>query len=58
MTVFTELKVFFQTVDLFDELTVTVTDGSGCTVRCDSMELPEKNTLTMAYSAFCEVAGT
>ena len=29
------IESIFQTVDLFDELTVTVSDVNGCTVRCD-----------------------
>jgi 4-diphosphocytidyl-2-C-methyl-D-erythritol kinase len=52
------IESIFQTVELFDELIVTVTSGKGCSVKCDSIELPENNTLTMAYSAFCELAGT
>lgn len=51
-----DIESVFQTVDLYDELTVTVKSESGCTVKCDSMELDPKNTLTMAYQAFCETA--
>ena len=51
------IESIFQTVDLFDELTLTETAEKGCFVHCSSMRLPEKNTLTKAYNAFCEVAG-
>ena len=50
------IESIFQTVDLFDELTVTVTDSNLCEVICPSMLLPKKNTLTAAYEAFCEIA--
>ena len=49
------IESIFQTVDLYDELTLTTTEKKGCTVHCSSMELPENNTLTKAYNAFCEV---
>ena len=52
------IESIFQTVDLYDELTLTVSPQKGCTVHCSSMKLPENNTLTKAYNAFCEVAGT
>ena len=51
------IESIFQTVELFDELTVTATEKKGCEVLCPSMELPQKNTLTAAYEAFCEIAG-
>ncbi len=49
------IESIFQTVDLFDELTLTVTAEKGCFVHCSDMELPENNTLTKAYNAFCKV---
>ncbi|BDC92988.1 4-(cytidine 5'-diphospho)-2-C-methyl-D-erythritol kinase [Treponema bryantii] len=49
------IESIFQTVDLFDELTLTVTAEEGCFVHCSDMELPENNTLTKAYNAFCKV---
>lgn len=52
---FHNLESIFQTVGLYDELIVTLKNGTGCQVVCDSMDLPEKNTLSMAYDAFCEV---
>ncbi len=54
---FHDIEGIFQTVDLFDELTLTVSAEKGCFVHCNSMNLPENNTLTKAYNAFCEVAG-
>ena len=50
------IESIFQTVDLFDELTVTAVEKPGCEVFCSSMQLPQKNTLTAAYEAFCEIA--
>lgn len=49
------IESIFQTVDLYDELTLTTTDEKGCVVHCSDMELPENNTLTKAYNAFCKV---
>ena len=49
------IESIFQTVDLYDELTLTTTDEKGCFVHCSSMKLPENNTLTKAYNAFCKV---
>ena len=51
------IESIFQTVDLYDELTLTETPQKGCFVHCSSMKLPENNTLTKAYNAFCKVAG-
>ncbi len=51
------IESIFQTVDLFDELIVEETDTKVCEVICDSMQLPQKNTLTEAYKAFCQTAG-
>ena len=52
---FNGIESIFQTVDLFDELTLTVTAEKGCFVHCSDMELTENNTLTKAYNAFCKV---
>lgn len=49
------IESIFQTVDLYDELTLMTTDEKGCVVHCSDMELPENNTLTKAYNAFCKV---
>ena len=54
---FHNIESIFQTIDLYDELIVTPTDSIGCLVECDSMELPENNTLVNAYQAFCAVTG-
>ena len=54
---FHPIESIFQTIDLYDELIVSENETGGCVVSCDSMELPEKNTLTLAYNAFCEIAG-
>ena len=49
------IESIFQTVDLYDEVTLTTTAENGCFVHCSSMKLPENNTLTKAYNAFCKV---
>lgn len=57
---FHNIESIFQTIDLYDELEITVVDScsdqkNNCFVYCDSIILPKKNTLTLAYDAFCEV---
>ena len=54
---FHDIESIFQTIDLFDELIVTPTSTRGCIVQCDSMQLPENNTLVSAYEAFCQITG-
>lgn len=54
---FHDIESIFQTVDLYDELIVTFSEEKGCSVTCDVMELPQKNTLTVSYQAFCEITG-
>ena len=54
---FHNLESIFQTVSLADKLTVSEFSGSGCTVTCEDMELPENNTISNAYKAFCSVTG-
>ena len=51
------IESIFQTIDLFDELEVSVTEENGCFVECPSLKLPLQNTLTKAYDAFCSIAG-
>lgn len=51
---FHPIESIFQTVNLFDELIVTEKESDGCEVECSSLKLPAKNTITMAYQAFCE----
>jgi len=54
---FHNIESIFQTIDLYDELIVRKQEEKVCTVLCDSMTLPEQNTLTLAYKAFCKVTG-
>ncbi len=54
---FHNIESIFQTIDLFDELKVKVSEEKNCIVKCDSIELPQKNKLTLAYQAFCEKVG-
>ena len=49
------IESIFQTIDLFDELEVSVIEENGCFVECHSLELPLQNTLTKAYDAFCSI---
>ena len=51
------LESIFQTIDLYDVLTVEKNNSSVCTVICKDMKLPEKNTLTNAYDAFFQITG-
>ena len=51
------IESIFQTIDLFDELEVSVIEERGCFVECPSLKLPLQNTLTKAYDAFCSIAG-
>ena len=51
------IESIFQTVDLYDDLEVTLSESTGCFVECNSLKLPLQNTLTNAYDAFCSVAG-
>ena len=51
------IESIFQTIDLFDDLEVSVTEEKACFVECNSLELPLQNTLTKAYDAFCSIAG-
>jgi 4-diphosphocytidyl-2C-methyl-D-erythritol kinase len=55
---FHDIESIFQTVSLADQLNVSRTEQDCvCTVSCDSMRLPEKNTITSSYEAFCSVTG-
>ncbi|HBD68362.1 MAG TPA: 4-(cytidine 5'-diphospho)-2-C-methyl-D-erythritol kinase [Treponema sp.] len=52
------IESIFTTVNLFDELQVSLVKGKGsCTVSCQGMELPAQNTITAAYKAFCVLTG-
>lgn len=53
-----ELHSIFTTVGLFDEICVSKTDEKNtCIVESFGMELPEQNTITAAYKAFCVLTG-
>ena len=55
---FHNIESIFQTVSLFDELTVCLEKGyNTCAVECQEMTLPESNTITSAYSAFYSLTG-
>lgn len=55
---FHEIESIFQTVTLADQLNVSVTEKKGiCSVFCGDMILPEDNTITSSYEAFCSVVG-
>ena len=55
---FHPIRSIFTTVNLCDELEVQVlSEKNTCLVRCEGMELPEENTLTKAYKAFCVLTG-
>ena len=55
---FHSIESIFQTVGLYDELTVKLIDGFGrCEVSCADIVLPKKNTIESAYKAFSEVCG-
>jgi len=49
------IESIFQTVDLSDELVIKRSEKKGCFVTCDSMQLPEINTITAAYKALGQV---
>lgn len=53
-----DIQSVFQTVRLFDEITVSLThEKNTCVVECDALQLPEENTFTVAYKAFCVLTG-
>lgn len=55
---FHSIESIFQTIGLYDELTVKLIDGFGrCEVSCADIVLPKKNTIESAYKAFSEVYG-
>ena len=53
---FHDLRMVMQSVDLHDDVTVTLTDGKGITCRVDGAALPcdERNLAVKAARAFCE----
>ena len=55
---FHAVESIFQTVTLYDELTVSIAEGKNkCIVFCNTMELPEDNTIVSSYKAFRDVTG-
>ena len=54
-----ELRMVMQTVSLCDDVTVTLTDGTGVVCRVAGAELPcdERNLAVKAANAFCEALG-
>ena len=54
---FHSIESIFQTIDLYDELFVSIREDEKCVIQCDAFELPEKNTLTTSYEVFCEIVG-
>ena len=54
-----ELRMVMQTVSLCDDVTVTLTDGTGVACRVAGAELPcdERNLAVKAANAFCEALG-
>ncbi|MCK9169140.1 MAG: 4-(cytidine 5'-diphospho)-2-C-methyl-D-erythritol kinase [Treponema sp.] len=55
---FHNIESIFQTVTLTDQLNVSLTEQYGsCRVFCEDTLLPENNTITSSYAAFCSVVG-
>ena len=52
------IESIFQTIDVCDELCVKLSEKKNvCSVRCDTLVLPQSNTITKAYERFCELSG-
>ncbi len=52
------IESIFQSISLYDELQVSTTNNSRqCLIHCNDMDLPEKNTISNTYNAFCELTG-
>lgn len=51
---FHNIESIFQTINLYDKLSIKINKKKGCEVYCEEIKLPLKNTLTNAYQAFCE----
>lgn len=53
-----DIESIFQSISLYDELLIEkMHEKNKCYVSVDSMELPEKNTITKAYDAFVKKTG-
>ena len=52
------IESIFTTVPLYDTLTVSLdAPAETCIVECEEMNLPQENTFTTAYKAFCVLTG-
>lgn len=53
------IESVFQRIPFYDILNISQSSVKGrkCIVDCDGVKLPENNTITMAYNAFCELTG-
>lgn len=58
-SVYHNLESIFQTIDFCDELEVEFIDSSSgeCEFLCDSMVLPEINTITKTFDSFAKITG-
>ena len=55
---FHNIESIFQTVSFYDDLTVSLlSEKNVCKVDCAEMMLPQRNTLTATYEAFCHLTG-
>lgn len=54
---FHDIESIFQTISLYNQVIVEEKNCADCEVFCDTIVLPQKNTITMAYEAFCQIAG-
>lgn len=50
------IESIFSTIDLCDEIQIELTEEKNlCSVKCDTMELPEDNTVSSCYKSFNQV---
>ena len=55
---FHNIESIFQTVCFCDDMIVRLlSEENVCKVECKELELPEQNTLTATYTAFCRLTG-
>ncbi|MCM1322025.1 MAG: 4-(cytidine 5'-diphospho)-2-C-methyl-D-erythritol kinase [Bacteroides sp.] len=52
-----DIESIFQQVSLYDSLDVSAAETKGCTVSCEGMVLPPRNTLSMAYDGYAAETG-
>ena len=53
---FHDIVSIFRNINLYDRLRISVSDKEGCRVH-SAFDLPQENTLTKAYKAFCVLTG-